>query len=152
VTRTAHPPAVTDRDLPLLLAVYGTLRRGCRNHHLLAGAPHVADGHVAGALHEITAPLGRAYSYPLLVVPGASRVVVEVYRVEQPTTLAALDALEAYDPDDVDGSEYVRVRVPLLDPVPGARLVQVYAYAGHGDGLGTVLQGGDWYTHAGGLG
>jgi gamma-glutamylcyclotransferase (GGCT)/AIG2-like uncharacterized protein YtfP len=154
VTRVPHPPAVTDRRLPLLLAVYGTLRRGCRNAHVLGGAQHVADGWVRGRLHEVTVPLGRDFRYPLLlVVPeaGGDLVRVEAYRVEAVADLTALDALEAYDPDDVAASEYVRVALPLLDG--GGRAtgldVQVYAYAGDAAGVGTPLPGGDWCAHAG---
>ena len=165
VSRTPHPPAVTDRDLPVLLAVYGTLRRGCRNHHVLAGSEPVVDGVVAGVLHEIVVPLRLDYSYPLLVVPprptggaraGGPTVVVEVYRVSRPQVLAHLDVLEAYDPADPGRSEYVRTRVPLLDGqgrvTPGAPEVQVYAYAGPVAEQGPVLPGGDWCTHQGDLG
>ncbi len=166
MSRTPHPPAVTDRDLPVLLAVYGTLRRGCRNHHVLAGSEHVVDGAVSGLLHEMVASQRLDYTYPLLVVPpqaraDAPRVVVEVYRVTDPQVLAHLDVLEAYDPADPGGSEYVRTLVPLLaaDPVvvpsgPGPTQVQVYAYAGAVDVAeqGPVLPGGDWCTHKGRLG
>ena len=166
---------VTDRRTPLLLGVYGTLRRGCRNAGLLCGAEAIAVGTVAGTLHEVAAPLGdRPYSYPLLVLPGqatrlegapdasSGRVRVEVYRVVDGRMLDALDALEAYDPDDPAGSEYVRVRVALLDAGAGAGAdadgdvgpvapgqVQVYVHAGTADGLGPVLPDGDWVTHAG---
>jgi len=168
VTGTDVVP-VADRGTPLLLAVYGTLRRGCRNARLLAGAEAVADGTVAGTLHEVAAPLGdRPYSYPLLVLadPGTSPgdssgdradgsgglVRVEVYRVVEPRMLDALDELEAYDPDDPAGSEYVRVVVPLRDAGPDAPPeVQVYVHAGTADGRGPVLLGGDWSVHAGEL-
>jgi len=166
VTGTDLVP-VADRRTPLLLAVYGTLRRGCRNARLLAGAEAVADGTVAGTLHEAAAPLGdRPYSYPLLVLadPGPStggssgdsadgsggRVRVEVYLVVDGRILDALDELEAYDPEDPAGSEYVRVVVPLLDAGPDAPVeVQVYVHAGTADGRGPVLLGGDWFVHAG---
>lgn len=151
---------VADRRTPLLLAVYGTLRRGCRNSRLLAGADLVAEGTVAGTLHEVASPLGdRPYSYPLLVLHGDSdvaggsaRVRVEVYRVPDQRMLAELDALEAYDPEDLAASEYVRAVVPLLDAGPGAPdEVQVYVHAGTADGRGPVLHGGDWFVHAGEL-
>lgn len=171
MSRTAHPPPVTDRDLPLLLAVYGTLRRGCRNHHVLGGSLHVADGYLHGTLHEVTTPRGRGYSYPLLVVPGGEhepsspaevgRVLVEVYRVVDPGVLADLDVLEDYDPDDPAASEYVRVRVPLLGGSgPGTSRgagdvddVQTYAYAGAGEQarVGPLIRTGDWRAHAGAL-
>ncbi|WP_380165404.1 gamma-glutamylcyclotransferase [Jannaschia sp. R86511] len=171
MTRTPHPPAVTDRDLPLLLAVYGTLRRGCRNHHVLAGSEHVTDGAVSGVLHEMVASQRLDYTYPLLVVPPqpsvvGPRVVVEVYRVSDPRVLARLDALEDFDPTDPGGSEYVRTKVPLLGSGPAAgpaptgpgrptpSEVQVYAYAGSVAVAeqGPVLPGGDWCTHKGALG
>ena len=149
---------VLDRRTPLLLAVYGTLRKGCRNTPLLAGSPLVAEGTVAGTLHEVVAPLGdRPYSYPLLVLgsgedASTGRVRVEVYRVSDQPVLAALDHLEAYDPEDPAGSEYVRVLVPLLDAGPaGPQEVQVYVHAGAAEGRGPVLHGGDWVVHAGEL-
>lgn len=159
MTRTHHPPPVTDRELPLLLAVYGTLRRGCRNHHVLAGSRHVVDGVVDGLLFEVPTPIGRAYSYPLLVVPPAGApdegvtngVLVEVYLVEDAQVMAHLDALEAYDPDDPAGSEYVRVRVPLVGGSVAVGRVQVYAYAGRAGTpeAGTAIATGDWRAHAG---
>lgn len=151
-----HLLPVADRRTPLLLAVYGTLRRGCRNHHVLGGSEPVVDGLVTGVLHEIRVPLRLDYSYPLLDVGAPGDVVVEVYRVDDPAVLALLDELEDYDPDDPAASEYVRVRVPLRardgGAVDGVPDVQVYAYAGDADGRGAVLPDGDWYRHAGALG
>lgn len=151
--RTAHPAPVADRHLPLDLAVYGTLRRGCRNAHLLAGCEPLRGGTVRGRLHEVAVPLGRDFRYPVLVVPpaggGAGLVRVETYRVADPATLLALDALEAYDPASPATSEYVRARVALLDAdgVATGALVQVYAYAGDTDGVGPLLPAGDWVAH-----
>jgi gamma-glutamylcyclotransferase (GGCT)/AIG2-like uncharacterized protein YtfP len=77
-------------------------------------------------------------------------VRVEVYQVNDQLVVAALDALEAYDPEDPAGSEYVRVLVPLLDAGPvGPAEVQVYVHAGAAEGRGPVLPGGDWVAHAG---
>lgn len=168
MSRTPHPPAVSDRDVPVLLAVYGTLRRGCRNHHVLGGSEHVVDGTVCGLLHEMVVSQRLDYSYPLLVVPpqprpDGPRVVIEVYRVTDAQVLATLDELEDFDPHQPATSEYVRARVPLLSApatrstTPGGDRedlseVQVYAYAGAVDEQGPVLPGGDWCTHKGALG
>lgn len=53
-----------------LLAVYGTLRRGCRNHHLLVqgGARFAGVAHVAGQLVVVT---DGPYPYPGYVPDGA---------------------------------------------------------------------------------
>lgn len=71
--------------------IYGTLKRGERNHRLLAGEQFVGEA--------VTEPLYRLYdcgAYPALVEDGVHGRVVrgEVYLVG-PATLCQLDALEA---------------------------------------------------------
>ena len=70
--------------------VYGTLKRGGRNHHLLAGQEFLGEAR--------TLPRYRLYDkgpYPCLVEePGHGRAVEgELWRVDEPT-LARLDRLE----------------------------------------------------------
>jgi len=71
--------------------IYGTLKRGERNHRLLAGEQFVGEA--------VTEPLSWLYdcgAYPALVEDGVHGRVVrgEVYLVG-PATLCQLDALEA---------------------------------------------------------
>ena len=71
--------------------IYGTLKRGERNHRLLAGERFVGEA--------VTEPLYRLYdcgAYPALVEDAANGRAVrgEVYLVDPPT-LRRLDALEA---------------------------------------------------------
>jgi gamma-glutamylaminecyclotransferase len=71
--------------------IYGTLKRGERNHRLLAGEQFVREA--------VTEPLYRLYdcgAYPALVEDTANGRAVrgEVYRVG-PATLRQLDDLEA---------------------------------------------------------
>jgi gamma-glutamylcyclotransferase (GGCT)/AIG2-like uncharacterized protein YtfP len=70
--------------------VYGTLRRGEVNHHLLATAQFVREAR--------TAPRFTLYAldgHPGMGVGGTTRVVGECFDVDD-ATLAQLDALEGY--------------------------------------------------------
>jgi gamma-glutamylcyclotransferase (GGCT)/AIG2-like uncharacterized protein YtfP len=105
-----------------LVAVYGTLKRGEANHHLLAEgrSAHVADGYVRGALYDLG-------PYPALV-DGVGRVAVEVYRLRDDSLLELLDQLEDYRPLDEAASEYLRRRVGVAVSDSGTLDAWVYLF------------------------
>lgn len=70
--------------------VYGTLRRGCRNHHLLRRARYLGRHRTPPAY-----TLFDTGPYPAVVTGGRTRVVGEVYAVDG-RTFRALDRLEDY--------------------------------------------------------
>lgn len=140
---------MTDRpSLDDLVAVYGTLRRGERNHHLIEAAAFLGMGMLRGALYDVPRTPYRAYAYPALVGAPPLLVVVEIYRLGGLAVLERLDALERYNPADEAGSQYIRRRLDVVDgPVPAA-----LAYLYHGDPaeLGQLIESGDWVRHRAG--
>lgn len=129
-----------------MLAVYGTLRRGERNHGLLGDAVFLGPGRIRGTLHDVPRAPFRPYAYPACLfasTPASSGTVeVELYRLAGAEALARIDALERFDPDDVEGSQYVRVEVPVVNgPVEQA---WAYEYRGDPAELGERIAGGDW--------
>jgi gamma-glutamylcyclotransferase (GGCT)/AIG2-like uncharacterized protein YtfP len=134
---------------PIVLAVYGTLRRGERNAPLLHGASFIGMARVAGHLRQMRSSPTRAYAFPSLVLDGSGEVVVELYQLADASSLAAADELEAFDPADEAGSEYIRRAVPVTGgPVDQA---WVYIYNGPPAEMGDLIPGGDWVAHVASL-
>jgi gamma-glutamylcyclotransferase (GGCT)/AIG2-like uncharacterized protein YtfP len=129
-----------------VIAVYGTLRAGERNHGLLQVAERIGDGWISGALHEMPAGPHRPYAYPALVPDPAGRARVELYRLADAEQLARLDALEQFHPEDENASEYVRRLEAVVDgPV---EVAWVYWYASDPAELGPRIPGGDWVAES----
>ncbi|AEV16929.1 MAG: gamma-glutamylcyclotransferase [Thermus sp.] len=116
--------------------VYGTLKRGERNHPLVAeGVKRVLPGYVEGfALYHLPPGGARPYAYPAMV-PGEGRVYGEVLFLPQ-EALPLLDALED------EGEEYRRVRV-VVRTEEGPLEAWAYVYLEDLEGA-LPLPGGVW--------
>src|SRR5438093_1250540 len=134
-----RPTDTADRPI---VAVYGTLRRGERNHALIASAELLGEGTIAGRWFGLPANSDREYGCPAFVPGADGKVAVELYRLPGEALLARLDELEAYDPADEPASEYIRRRVRLLDgPVDEA---WAYTFAGALPAWAEPIRSGDW--------
>jgi GntR family transcriptional regulator/MocR family aminotransferase len=138
-TRGGGADAADDRPI---VAAYGTLRGGERNHPLLGASQLLGRGTIAGALFGLPRNDERPYAYPAFVPGRDGTVVVELYRLVDADLLARLDELEAYDPNDEAGSEYLRGRVAVRDgPVAEA---WAYSFAGTLPTSAEPIPSGDW--------
>jgi gamma-glutamylcyclotransferase (GGCT)/AIG2-like uncharacterized protein YtfP len=107
-----------------VLFVYGTLRRGCRNHKVLrkSHGRFLAEGQIGGTLFDMG-------EFPGATRDGrtAARVWGEVYSLPNPgRALKLLDKLEAFDADSPESSLFLReiTTVTLAD----GRRVQAWIY------------------------
>jgi gamma-glutamylaminecyclotransferase len=99
--------------------VYGTLKRGCRNHSFLRAARFVGEAWTEPGYRMVRCG-GNPYPYPGLVrVDRGERVFGELYRVDG-ALLAALDRFEDAP------NEYERAAIRLSD---GGE-AQAYLYRG----------------------
>jgi gamma-glutamylcyclotransferase (GGCT)/AIG2-like uncharacterized protein YtfP len=133
----------------IALAVYGTLRRGERNAALLGPARSLGSGRIAGRLYVMPRTADRPYAYPALIVDeGAEEgeVVVELLDLVDPDLLTVIDRLEAFDPADPIGSEYVRHEVPIRNATVATPWV--YVYNGPRAAMAELIVDGDWVRHS----
>ena len=115
-----------------LVFVYGTLKRGCKNHDQLAGQVFVGS-----ARSEPGYRLYNLGDYPGLVADAtdSAGVVGEIWEVDE-QALADLDTFEG-----VDEGLYSRRPIPLLPPHAGLR-VDAYVYLP--PVLGRPALGAEW--------
>lgn len=87
-----------------IVAVYGTLKRGYSNHHLLDKACYIGPD----TLTRLT--LYDLGPYPGALAKPSDGVEVEVYEVNDPL-LVMLDELEGYEPQAEKTSLYLRKKI-----------------------------------------
>lgn len=113
-----------------LVFVYGSLRRGQRNHHFL-GASRFLGMHKTAPDYTMLV----VGAYPGVIARGQHSIVGEIYRVSA-ATLAQLDLLEECP------EAYERKRI-----VTSAGRAWMYLYR-HATGAEPVVHGGDWSRYS----
>ncbi|HXG36580.1 MAG TPA: gamma-glutamylcyclotransferase family protein [Dehalococcoidia bacterium] len=107
------------------LFVYGTLMNGMEANVILAskGARYVGSGVIQGRLYD----LGE---YPAAVKSDDPNEVVvgELYELPDLAALRGLDAYEEFEPDQPDGSVFIREEVTVRMPEERGREVRAWAY------------------------
>ncbi len=104
------------------VAVYGTLKRGERNHHLLQGAEFLGVDHLTSITLYDLGP------YPGARTEVSEGVDVELYGVS-PSTFAALDELEDFNPRARHAGNYDR---RVLSTAHGPAWVYLYNHSVRG--------------------
>lgn len=129
VERAAEAAVNPDR---ILVAVYGSLRKGLGNHRLLEQA------NLLGTF--TTPPVYSMYAlggYPGLKQNGETAVVMEVYEVT-PAEATRVDNLEGYDPNSNNNTFYTKV---MIDTPYGQAGTYIFVPPVMGR---TLVEGGDW--------
>jgi gamma-glutamylcyclotransferase (GGCT)/AIG2-like uncharacterized protein YtfP len=132
--------AASDSARPLHVAVYGTLMRPFDAQARLGIADQLAfEGpcRFEGALYDLGA-------FPGAVPDGNDVIDGELFRILDPRAMPKMDRLEHYDPDDEDGSTYVRRVVDLV--APEGQQAWIYWYNAPVD-EGRRVPSGSWIEH-----
>lgn len=136
-----------------LVAVYGSLRRGYHNHHLLTGSKIEGSGRIKGVIFPLGSTVPGAY-FPqagdnlggqfdqALINQG---VEVELYSVPY-SMMYDLDTLEGYTGNEASSS-YVRVARPVEKANGEVVFAFVYEYNGR-MGHNKPIKSGDWADYA----
>ncbi|AKG33424.1 gamma-glutamylcyclotransferase family protein [Paenibacillus durus] len=120
-----------------LVFVYGTLRQGEENHHLMDNARLVAlIAWTRGILMD------TRRGYPAMVEEGSGVVAGELYEVT-PEMMIRLDELEDFHGPGNPANEYERIRTEVTTD-SGKREAWVYVYR---ERKHDVIDQGDWKLH-----
>ncbi|OQY30918.1 MAG: hypothetical protein B6241_15090 [Spirochaetaceae bacterium 4572_59] len=103
--------------------VYGTLKKGCRNHHFLSqhGIESCGAAYTRGKLYHLINE-----NYPAML-PGTDLISGELYKVDSAEEIShILDKLENYNEENEIESEYIRKKISVSDEAEYD--ISAYAY------------------------
>lgn len=124
-----------------LVAVYGTLRKGEHNHHIIKHCTLIGEVWTNPSFTLID--LG---SYPGLLTKGRTSVKLEIYKIYNTTTLKNLDNLEGYFGKDSSNNLYNK---ELINTPFGEASIYIYNFENYGkdsENYSTITSG-DWVEY-----
>ena len=124
-----------------LIAVYGTLRKGEANHHVLGNSEFIKTIRLKGF------KMYGANSFPA-VIQGAENdsIIVEIYKITRQNILDELDLLEGFDRKNPMGREnlYTVQKIKIdSEKMP----IEIYTFDHHPwsvQQIGPEIKSGDW--------
>jgi len=118
----------------VLIAAYGTLRKGYGNSRLVD-----KENNWLGTGKTVEKYQMKANGIPYVNKTPDTNIVVDLWEIDQELDLPKVDRLEGYDPSDHEGSWYKRekIKVELNN-----KIVEAYLY--FNDGNGTIIKTGDY--------
>lgn len=119
--------------------VYGTLRQGFGLSHLLKTASFQGAGFVYGTMYD----LGSYPGIKLNEQDKTHKVIGEVYFIDR-ETMARLDYIEGYRPNEPEHSLYIRKPVIVLNSNHEEQFGYIYEYNQNTDNVTTIIESGDW--------
>lgn len=132
-------PVMPAIQLPALLFVYGTLRRGSDH----ANAARLAGESEWLGTATLSGTLFRVSWHPALVREGEGRVTGDLFRLHDPAaSLPWLDAFESCGTDDPPPHDYRR-EIAQIETAHGSVQAMVYVWNLPLDGLERIASG-DW--------
>jgi gamma-glutamylcyclotransferase (GGCT)/AIG2-like uncharacterized protein YtfP len=113
-----------------IIAVYGTLRTDCKNHHFAAGAISNQPCTITGTLYD------TGYGFPAFELEGNTEIVAELIEVTA-QDFANIEKLEGYP------NLYRHQQIPAT--LPDGSNVQAWVYIMNRlPEHATVIKSGDW--------
>lgn len=122
-----------------LLFVYGTLRKGERNHYLIRKAECVEQNvYIFGAMYD------TGEGYPAIQLDDSRKVLGELYRIDE-EMLRIVDRLEGYRPERNENL-YERIHIQVFAENREYEAL-VYVAGASMNALTDCIQSGDWVRY-----
>ena len=124
-----------------LIAVYGTLRKGESNHHVLDDSEYLKTIRLNGF------KMYGAHTFPA-VIQGSEEdsIVIEIYKITSQNILDKLDLLEGLDRDNpTSAKNFYTIQIIKIEPETAP--IEIYTFDHHPENvyqIGPEIKNGDW--------